>query len=190
MKNKKIVITGAFGKIGFVAATILLEQGHSVILSDMNLNLKKYNALKIKFKNNVEFFKSNITKSSEIDKLIQFTIKKFMKIDILIHCAYPKNSKFTNFDKKINEIKGSLGDMEKTLRELQDTLNSLSSKKAEKEVSEENVLYLEDLKKEIIPAIQKKLMDNNREFREFVRTLMAEREVKSKISKELNNTEK
>ncbi len=108
MLNKKIVITGAFGKIGFVAASILLKQGHSVVLSDININLKKYNALKIKFKNNVEYFKSNVTKSSEIDRLIQFTIKKFMKIDILIHCAYPKNSKFTNFDKKINEKNLSL----------------------------------------------------------------------------------
>tara|TARA_Y100000588_G_C14244784_1_gene920966 strand:- start:1429 stop:2187 length:759 start_codon:yes stop_codon:yes gene_type:complete len=108
MKNKIIVITGAFGKIGFVVASSLLEQGHSVVLSDINLNLKKYNSLKIKFKNSVEFFKSNITKSSEIDKLIKFTLKKFLKINTLIHCAYPKNSKFTNLNKKIDEKNLSL----------------------------------------------------------------------------------
>ena len=133
-------------------------------------------------------FNDGLSKMEMIEKMDEYLAKELPAV--LNKHEASLDSTRSDFDKKINEIKGSLGDMEKTLRELQDTLNSLSSKKAEKEVSEENVLYLEDLKKEIIPAIQKKLMDNNREFREFVRTLMAEREVKSKISKELNNTEK
>ena len=108
MNNKTIVVTGAFGKIGFVIALSLLEKGYYVVLSDMMLNQKKYNLLKIKYKDNVEFIKSNITKSLEIEKLIKLTSKKFKKINALIHCAYPKNSKFTNLNKKIDEKNLSL----------------------------------------------------------------------------------
>ena len=79
MNNKTIVVTGAFGKIGFVIALSLLEKGYLVVLSDIKLNQKKYNLLKIKYKDNVEFIKSNITKSLEIEKLIKFTSKKFFK---------------------------------------------------------------------------------------------------------------
>ena len=78
MNNKTIVVTGAFGKIGFVIALSLLEKGYLVVSSDIKLN-QKYNLLKIKYKDNVEFIKSNITKSFEIEKLIKFTSKNFQE---------------------------------------------------------------------------------------------------------------
>ena len=77
-------------KLDFVIALSLLEKGYLVVLSDIKLNQKKYNLLKIKYKDNVEFIKSNIiTKSFEMKKLIKFTSKKFSRINVS-YIAYKK----------------------------------------------------------------------------------------------------
>ncbi len=87
MNKKTIVVTGGFGTIGFALSKSLLEQGHRVIIVDTkikkikNFNFNKFNAFVLK---------ANLNKESEIKKLISLCIKKFKKVDALVHCAYPK----------------------------------------------------------------------------------------------------
>ena len=87
MNKKIIIVTGGFGTIGFALSKSLLEQGHKVIAVDTKIKKTK----NLKF-NNLNFFvlKANLNKENEIKKLISFCVKKFKKVDALVHCAYPK----------------------------------------------------------------------------------------------------
>lgn len=87
MKKQTIIVTGGFGAIGFPLCQSLLKEGHKVIIVDTKI--KKLDKSKLK---NFSYFvlKININKEKEIKKLISRCVKKFKKIDALIHCSYPK----------------------------------------------------------------------------------------------------
>ncbi len=87
MNKKTIIVTGGFGTIGFALSKSLLEQGHKVIAVDTKI--KKIKNLKL---NNLNLFvlKANLNKEKDIKRLISICVKKFKKIDALVHCAYPK----------------------------------------------------------------------------------------------------
>ena len=133
-------------------------------------------------------FNDGLSKMEMIEKMDTYLAKELPEV-LRKHDSSLQSTR-DEFDQKLNTLKESLTNIEKNLAQVQETLANMSTKKGGDAVSEENALYLEDLKKEIIPAIQKKMMDNNLEFREFVKTLMAERAVTKKISKELENTKK
>ena len=95
MKNNKktILITGGAGRMGTDLGTSLLKEGHNVILGDLNksklLKIKK----KIKSKN-LLLFAADLSKKVNIDKFINFGLKKFKKIHGAVHCAYPRSKKW------------------------------------------------------------------------------------------------
>ena len=87
MNKKTIIVTGGFGTVGFALTESLLEKGHKVIAVDTKIKrIKNFNF------NNSNFFvlRANINKENEIKKLISLCVKKFKKVDALVHCAYPK----------------------------------------------------------------------------------------------------
>ena len=97
--NKKVVlITGGAGKIGSALARDLASQKHKIILGDIDIDKLKKLKKNLNTKN-VEIFKSDLTKEKEIDHLINFALKKFKKIDVAVHCSYPKSKKWgTKFE--------------------------------------------------------------------------------------------
>jgi len=93
-KNKKtILITGGAGRMGSDLAANLLKEGHNVILGDLN----KSELLKIKKKlksQNLLVYPANLSQKKNIDKFINFGLKKFKKIHGAVHCAYPRSKKW------------------------------------------------------------------------------------------------
>ena len=96
--NKKIIaVTGGSGTIGFALTKSLLRDGHKVI--SVNLNVGKLKKLKHPSRS-LYVVKANLVKENEIRKFISSSIRKFHKIDALVHCAYPKTKDWgTKFEK-------------------------------------------------------------------------------------------
>ena len=86
---KTAIITGGAQGIGRAISIVLAKNGYNVVINYNNsekeaLELKKY----IENNNGIaEVFKADLTKREEAKKLIQFTIEKFKKIDVLINNA-------------------------------------------------------------------------------------------------------
>ncbi len=92
--NQTVLITGAAGRIGSAIANQILEDGGTVLLTD--INKAKLITLKNKFlsegKENVHMFIADITTSDGIEKLLKECLNEVNKIDSAIHSAYPTSS--------------------------------------------------------------------------------------------------
>lgn len=87
--NKVAIVTGGSRGIGAEIVKMLAKEGCKVVL---NYNRSKEEAEKIKKLltekgHIVEIFKADISKKEEIEKLVEFTLDKFNKVDILINNA-------------------------------------------------------------------------------------------------------
>ena len=89
MDKKIIIVTGASRGIGRQIAIDLAKSGHLVIANYNNSeieakslqeNLKKENIL-------IDIFKADVSKRDEVKNLIDFTITKYGKVDVLINNA-------------------------------------------------------------------------------------------------------
>ena len=110
LKNKVVILTGSGGRLGSRFAEILNEAEANLVLVDID---KKNNSIVEKklLKNKHEEILSlnlDITKSIDVKKLVNSTIKKFGKIDVLINNAHSvprKNPKLSeSFEKFPNDI--------------------------------------------------------------------------------------
>jgi NAD(P)-dependent dehydrogenase (short-subunit alcohol dehydrogenase family) len=100
--DEVVLITGGCGRIGSALAEKLLLNGCKVLIGDINKN--KLIKLNKKLKtSNLGIFVGDLTSKKYIDKFISFGLKKFKKIDSLIHCSYPKSKKWGASFEKINE---------------------------------------------------------------------------------------
>jgi NAD(P)-dependent dehydrogenase (short-subunit alcohol dehydrogenase family) len=102
LDEEVVLITGGCGKIGSALAEKLLLKGYKVLIGDINKN----NLIKLNKKlnsPNLEIFVGDLTSKKYIDKFISLGLKKFKKIDGLIHCSYPKSKKWGVGFEKINE---------------------------------------------------------------------------------------
>ena len=87
MSKKVILVTGGFGRVGYSLCKNLLAQDFKVILVDKTIK----NIDKSRFRESDYYIlKADINKEREIKRIISFGLKKFKKIDALVHCAYPK----------------------------------------------------------------------------------------------------
>ena len=101
--NKKVIlITGGAGEIGSALARDLASQKHKIILGDIDIDKLKKLKKNLNTKN-VEIFKSDLTKERKIDHFINFASKKFKKIDVAVHCSYPKSKKWGTKFENLNE---------------------------------------------------------------------------------------
>ncbi len=83
--DKVVLITGASKGIGKVTAQMLAKEGYKVIA---NYNKSKNEAEKLlKENNNIDIFKADVSKRDECRELIEYAIKKYGKIDVLINNA-------------------------------------------------------------------------------------------------------
>lgn len=99
LKDKIIIIAGGLGLLGKNFVEGVINANGSVIIADIKesagnefkkILLTKYpNAI-------VDFYYLDITSESSIQKLIQFTQKKFGKIDAFVNTSYPRNKNWGN----------------------------------------------------------------------------------------------
>lgn len=87
--SKTVIVTGGSRGIGAAIVDLLAKEGYNVVL---NYNKSEENAKKIKEESTkkgytVEIFKADVSKREETKKLVEFTIEKFKKIDVLINNA-------------------------------------------------------------------------------------------------------
>ena len=75
-KNKIVVITGCNSPLGIVIAKFYLEAGAIVVGLDLVLK-----------KNDFIFYKCDITKERNVNKIFNLVFNRFKKIDILINNA-------------------------------------------------------------------------------------------------------
>ncbi len=79
LENKIAIVTGACSGIGKAIAEEFLKQGAFVVFSDIN-------EIEINSENSF-FIKCDVSKSEQVDNLIDETIKKFNKVDIMVNNA-------------------------------------------------------------------------------------------------------
>lgn len=87
--QKTVIVTGGSRGIGAAIVSLLAKEGYNIVL---NYNKSEEIAEKMKEQftekgYNVEIFKADVSKREQVKDLIQFTIKKFGKIDVLINNA-------------------------------------------------------------------------------------------------------
>ena len=93
--EKTIIVTGGSRGIGAGIVKLLAEENNNIVL---NYNKSEENAKKIQKEctdlgKNVEIFKADVTKREEVRRLVEFTIQKYKKIDVLINNAGISQSK-------------------------------------------------------------------------------------------------
>ena len=90
LSGRVIVLTGSAGLLGTQYAHILSDAGSNVILVDTNKekNQKLEKELRKKYHTRPMSFDTDITKQSEIRKLVKAVLKKYKKIDALINNAF------------------------------------------------------------------------------------------------------
>ncbi len=92
---KNIIVTGGSRGIGACIVKELAKQGHNVVL---NYNNSEIEAIKIQEELKqegfiIDIFKADVSKRDEVKKLIDFSIKQFEHIDVLINNAGVDNEK-------------------------------------------------------------------------------------------------
>jgi len=98
IQNKVVIITGASSGIGLATAKLLTKQGAKLVL--VSRSKKKLVELSKKIPNSVAI-PADMTKSSDIKRMIEQTRKQFGRIDILINNAgqgYDAPVEKTNID--------------------------------------------------------------------------------------------
>ena len=89
MENKVIIVTGASRGIGREIAKVLAKAGNKVI-ANYNKSFEKAEQLKNELKLegiNIDIFKADVSNRNEVKSMIDFTIQKYDKIDVLINNA-------------------------------------------------------------------------------------------------------
>jgi NAD(P)-dependent dehydrogenase (short-subunit alcohol dehydrogenase family) len=86
LENKVAIITGGAGSIGKITAELFLEEGAKVMLVDLSEDgLKEaVEALKSKY---VKYCVADVSKSKDVEKYVNETVKEFGKIDIFFNNA-------------------------------------------------------------------------------------------------------
>ncbi|MCQ6281664.1 SDR family oxidoreductase [Bacillus sp. EB600] len=88
LKEKVIVITGASSGIGEATALSLAEKGAKVVLAARRKYRLKEITEKIKLNGgSAIYFETDVTSHSNVQKLSEFTIEKFGKIDVWVNNA-------------------------------------------------------------------------------------------------------
>ena len=88
IKNKVVIITGASSGIGKATALLLAESGAKVVLAARNQEKLEKAVNEIKEKNGEAVYKvTDVSKREEVKSLIDFTISKYGKIDVIFNNA-------------------------------------------------------------------------------------------------------
>ncbi len=84
VKDKVVVLTGAASGIGRATAILFAKEGAIQVLSDIDEKGLNETYEMIDAKDKTEIMKVDVRKSEEVKKMIDFTIEKYGRIDVLI----------------------------------------------------------------------------------------------------------
>ncbi|MEC9172361.1 MAG: SDR family NAD(P)-dependent oxidoreductase, partial [SAR324 cluster bacterium] len=85
LEGKTALVTGAASGIGLQTSIRLAEEGTRVMMTDINLEEGRQQAEKLG--TNATFLKLNITKEEEWISVLDETVKRFDRLDILVNSA-------------------------------------------------------------------------------------------------------
>jgi 3-hydroxybutyrate dehydrogenase len=85
--NKTILVTGGSGVIGFSIVKYFYDRDYNVVIAGLSNN-KRINQIKEELDGDrILIFNTELTKASNLDKIVKATVKKFKSIDVLVNCA-------------------------------------------------------------------------------------------------------
>ena len=91
MSQKVAIVTGASRGIGRAIAKSLANKDYIVIA---NYNKSEKEAIELKNEiNNIDIFKADVSKRDEVKSLVEYTLNKYGKIDVLVNNAGISNEK-------------------------------------------------------------------------------------------------
>ncbi len=83
LKDKVCIITGGAGGIGLAIAESFTKDGAKVVLADINEAKLKEESYKI----GAAYIKTDLTNKEDCKKLVDFTLEKYSRVDILLNVA-------------------------------------------------------------------------------------------------------
>lgn len=89
MSNKVVLVTGASRGIGRSIAYTLAKEGY-IVIANFNKSIEMAKSLKEiadKENLNIDIFKADVSKRNEVKEMINYILKKYHKIDVLINNA-------------------------------------------------------------------------------------------------------
>jgi NAD(P)-dependent dehydrogenase (short-subunit alcohol dehydrogenase family) len=86
LENKVVILVGGAGGIGSATARLLAQEGAKVVVVDIKREEgeKLINSLSEKRREAI-FIKADVTKKEEVARMVKKVLKKYQRIDILIH---------------------------------------------------------------------------------------------------------
>lgn len=87
LDGKVAIITGGANGIGKMTAKRFLEEGATVVISDLNMEAGKATVKELENEGSITFVQSNVTDTKQIQSLVEKTIDAHGKIDILVNNA-------------------------------------------------------------------------------------------------------
>lgn len=87
--NKVVIITGASRGIGRETAKYLAKKGY-IVIANYNKSMEKAIELQEELKKencSIDIFKADVSKREEVKSMIEYTLNKYKKIDVLINNA-------------------------------------------------------------------------------------------------------
>lgn len=88
MKGKTVIITGAASGIGKATAELFAKEGANVVVSDVNeIAAKVVSEDIVSNGGKAVFIKTDVSKPEEMEKLVEFAVKTYGKLDIAVNNA-------------------------------------------------------------------------------------------------------